>query len=100
MAQLLGELTEVGTLNTDIITRHEHHKIIVVVSNYVSDVSFKVEDISFGESNPINLNGANGTKTLDGNEAWSFLIENERFNKLRANFVSGDATLNIYYEGW
>lgn len=100
MTQLLGTLTGPGTLDTGQITRHEHHKITIIVSSYVSDAVIKIEDISVDSDNPINLDGLNETKSLTADGGWSFLIENERFDKLRVNFVSGDATIKAYYRGW
>ena len=100
MTQLIGELTSPGTIDINGISRYEHHKITVVVSSYVSDVVFKIEDVSVDESNAINVHGSNSSFTLSSDGGNSYLIENERFEKLRINFVSGDATLTVYYNGW
>lgn len=100
MAQKVGELTGTGTLDINDVRRHEHHKITVVVSSYVSTVTLKIEDISINDSIPINLHGSNNSFTLSADGGNNYLIENEKFEKLRVNFVSGDATLTVYYTGW
>ena len=58
------------------------------------------EGISIGSENYINLDELNRSFTLasDGDE--SYLLENMKIDKLRINFVSGDAELKVLYEGW
>lgn len=100
MTQILGTLSSSGTVQTDIITRHEHHKISIIISDISGTVVLRIEDVSLGTDNPINLHGSNSNFSITENGGYSYLIENERFDKLQFNFVSGTATIKVHYRGW
>ena len=100
MTEKLGTLTGAGTLQTSNITRHEHHKIFIKVSSYVSTVTLRIEDVSLGTDAPINLHGSGSNYTITADGGYSYLLENERVDMLQFNFVSGDATIEVYYRGW
>lgn len=106
MAKIIGQLTSSGTLEiSERITRHEHHNIYVKVSNFVTNVTLRIEDYTIAAltsdaNDTINLNAQNESETLTGNGTYSYLIANKRMTNIRVNFVSGDATLDVYYEAW
>jgi hypothetical protein len=100
MTQLVGTLSSPGTLVIQDVKRHEHHRITITVSSLVTNPVIRIEDVSINLSNPVNLDGSNSSKTLQSEEAYSYLIENEKFDRLQVNFVSGDATLTVHYSGW
>jgi len=100
MTKYIGELTSPGTLTFKDTKRHEHHKIIVSVSNFVSDVVIKIEEKTSPSTNAVNLDELNRSFTLteDGDE--SFVLENMRIDNLIINFVSGDAMIKCHYDGF
>ena len=100
MTDILGTLTAPGTVQTSNISRHEHHKISIIVSGISETVVLRIEDVSLGTTNPINLHGSGDNFSLTEDGGYSYLIENERFDKLQFNFVSGTATIKIHYGGW
>ena len=100
MTEIIGELSAPGILNTTKVKRHEHHKIIISVSNFVSDVIIRIEEITSPSTNPVNLDELNRSFTLSENGDESFLLENMRIDNLRVNFVSGDATIKALYNGF
>lgn len=100
MVEKIGTLTSAGSVQTDNITRHEHHKITIIVSSFVSEITLRIEDISIDANAPINLDGSNDNYIISANGGNSYLIENERFSKLQVTVDSGDATIDIYYTGW
>ncbi len=93
-------LTGPGTVLFADIKRHKHHKIIISVSNFVSDAIIKIEEIVNSSSNTVNLDELDRSFTLAANGDESYLMENMRIDKLQVNFVSGDAELKVLYEGW
>lgn len=103
MSTKIGVLTGPGVLDIgseEGIIPHEHHLITFVVSGFVSDASIRVEDISEDSSSPINVDPKNTDTVLTANGGNSFSLPNVRYGKLRFNFVSGDATITVYYRGW
>lgn len=100
MAQFIGTITDSGTKSTETLRTHKHHKIDLVVSNYSSTISVKIEDVSNKDESPINCDPNDTTYTLTENGAESFVIENMPLRKLRVNILSGGGTIDCYYEGW
>jgi len=100
MTKLIGTLAGPGTIDEDDIKRHEHHKITLNVSNFVATVTIKIEELTNPSSNSTNLDSQDRSFTITENGDTTFVLENQRIDKLRINFVSGDATINAYYKGW
>jgi hypothetical protein len=82
------------------IKQHEHHKIIVSVSNYISEVNIKIEEIIDNSSNYINLDKFDRVFSITDNGDTCFVLENMRIDNLVINFVSGSADLKLLYEGF
>ncbi len=99
MVQNLGTISSPGTIAISDIQRYEHHKVYVKVTNYVSSVTLRIEDITVGSSDAVNLS-QNGDETITDNGTYCYLIENSRMDDMQVNFVSGDATIEVYYTGW
>ena len=93
-------LTAPGVALFEDIKRHEHHKVVVSVSSFVSNVSIRIEEIVSSSTNPINLDNLDRTFYLTEEGDTSFVLENMRVDNLRVNFVSGDAELKCLYEGF
>ena len=100
MTKIIGTITDSGTVTVETIRSHEHHKIDLVVTDYSSTISVKIEDLSNKDEVAINCDPNNTTYTLNSNGAESFVIENMRLGKLRVNVLSGGGTINCYYDGW
>ena len=105
MVQKIGTIVTSGNLKIERLQRFEHHKIYVKVTNYVSTVNLKIEDYTIADNTSdvtdvINLNASTVSETIGSNGIYSYLLENCRVDSLNLNFISGDATLEIYYTGW
>ena len=103
MSTRIGVLTGPGVLDIgseEGIIPHEHHLVKFVVSDFSSDISIRVEDISEDSYNPINVDPKNTDTVLTANGGNSFSLPNIRYGKLRFNFVSGAGTITVYYRGW
>lgn len=98
MVQRVGTLTSAGELTTQDIFRYEHHKFIIKVTNFVSTVTISINDNTLGEK--VNLDRDNKVYKLTENTTYSFLCENQRMDEALIDFMSGDATLEVYYIGW
>ena len=93
-------ITDSGVVIFSNLTRYEHHKVTINVSNYSADIVFTVNDIGNINNNEINLDELNRTFTLTENGSESYLVENTRLEKININVSSGGGTIKIDYEGW
>jgi len=93
-------ITNTGQAIFTNLTRYEHHKIDLIVSDFSSNISLKIEDISNNTNTPINLDASNKTYTLSSNGAESFLLENTRLEKMQVNISAGAGTIICNYTGW
>jgi hypothetical protein len=106
MVQRIGTISSPGVLDFNKkLVRYEHHKIYIKVTNFVSDVELRIEDTTItivtGDSDDVvNLNSSDYNYKINENGTSSYLLENSRVEDLRVNFISGDATLEVYYTGW
>ena len=99
----IGELTGPGVLDfgeNEGLIGNSNHMITFVVSNFSSDISIRIEDISDGNTaNPVNVDPSCTDTVLTANGGNSFSIPNAHYNKLRFNFVSGAGTITVFYRG-
>ena len=100
MVMQTGTINDTGTVEFENLTRYEHHKIDLIVSNYTEPIYVRIEDISNNESIPINLDSLERTFLINKNGAESYLIENLRLEKIKVNVVDGVGTILCNYEGW
>lgn len=100
MTNIIGTLTGPEEIDFLDVKRHEHHKITLSVSEFVSDCVIMIEEVVRNSDNAVNLDGLDRVFVIDGNGDTSFVLENQRIDKLRINFVSGDATIKCAYNGW
>lgn len=99
MVKKIGTLSSIGTIDIPDVRKYEHHKIYVKATSYISEVVIRVEDITIGDDSPVDLSSS-GIRKITSNDTYCYVHENARCEKLRLNFVSGDANLEVYYNGW
>lgn len=105
MVQRFGIITSGQSVVISEVVRFEHHKIYVKVTDFVSNVTLRVEDTTIAKNTQdladiVDLDPQGDGFIIRGNGVCSYLIMNTRMEELQINFVSGDATLEIFYVGW
>lgn len=92
-------------INTGIVTftdltRYEHHKVSLSISDYTDTVVFKINDIGNTSDNESNLDELDRTFVLNSNGTEGYLLHSTRLSKINVNVSSGGATIKVDYEGW
>lgn len=89
-----------GVVDFSTRTGHEHHKIDLIVTEFSSNISLRIEDVSNITNTPINLDSLDRTFILTENGGEGYVLENMRLDKIRVNIISGGGKIVVNYTGW